>query len=320
MRRQPGQNHAALFQRGEQGGHRTVDFADGQEDPLALAADVAYAGHLPQPGVGGVFAVLQGELDDVLRPEGSDELARSSEGDHSSVIDDRDSIAEPLCFFHVVGGQQDGAAGPLEIQDEIPELSPRLGIESGGRLVEEQELGVADEGGGHGEALLLAAGEPGDPSAALLFEPDDPHDVFNAAAPVEEAAEKSERLLYGQLFGELSLLELHAETLPQSVIVRAPTHPEDLDVAGIRLQQPLQNLDGRRLAGSVGPQKPEALADEDLEIEAVHGHDIAVSLGKAAAAERAPPVAAQSPPANRSFFLRTGTRRLISRQAAPRRR
>ena len=74
-----------------------------------------------------------------------------------AVIHDGHPVAQPLGFFHVVGGEQDGAAGGLEALDQAPELPPGLGVEPGGGLVEEEELGVADQGAGECQPLLLAA-------------------------------------------------------------------------------------------------------------------------------------------------------------------
>ena len=54
--------------------------------------------------------------------------------------------------------------------DLLPELQPALRIEAGGRLVEEQQLGVADQGAGDRQALLLAAGELADARVALLLQ------------------------------------------------------------------------------------------------------------------------------------------------------
>ena len=45
-----------------------------------------------------------------------------------------------------------------------------MGIESGGRLVEKKNPRIADQGGGDGQALLLAAGKFADPGIGFLGE------------------------------------------------------------------------------------------------------------------------------------------------------
>jgi hypothetical protein len=46
----------------------------------------------------------------------------------------------------------------------------RLRIETGGRLVEEEQLGTADERAGEGEPLFLAAGEIRDAGAPFFLQ------------------------------------------------------------------------------------------------------------------------------------------------------
>ena len=67
--------------------------------------------------------------------------------------------------------------GPLELVDEVPELPPGLGIEPGRRLVEEQEVGIADERAGEREPLLLSPRQRADPRVALFLELDEPDRV-----------------------------------------------------------------------------------------------------------------------------------------------
>jgi hypothetical protein len=51
------------------------------------------------------------------------------------------------------------------------------------------------------------------------------------------------------------------------------------------LQQPLADLDCGRLSGTVRAKQAEAFASGDLEIEAIHGDDVAVRLAQVANAE-----------------------------------
>ena len=99
------------------------------------------------------------------------------------------------------------------------------------------------------------------------------------ALPVE-AAEELHRLLYRELLRELGLLERDPQPLAQLAVVLAPAAPEHGHLAGVGRVQPLADLDGRRLARTVGSQKAEALAGEDLEIEAIHRDDILIGLAE----------------------------------------
>ena len=90
---------------------------------------------------------------------GGDQLLRSAQRDDAAVIHDGDAVAQALGLIHVVRGENDGAARLLELVDQVPQMAARLGIEAGGRLVEKQQLRIADQRAGHGQPLLLPAGE-----------------------------------------------------------------------------------------------------------------------------------------------------------------
>jgi len=63
------------------------------------------------------------------------------------VIDDHDVAGQLIGFLEVLGGEQDiGAAGD-EIADRTPQLHAAARVQAGGRLVEQQELGAADQAG-----------------------------------------------------------------------------------------------------------------------------------------------------------------------------
>ena len=56
--------------------------------------------------------------------------------------------------------------------DDVPELPPRLRVEAGRRLVEEQQLRVADQGARDRQPLPLPAGELDDVGPGLLLQRD----------------------------------------------------------------------------------------------------------------------------------------------------
>ncbi len=91
-----------------------------------------------------------------------------------------------------------------------------------------------------------------------------------------EAPEKGQCFQHGQLVGELGLLQLDPEPLPQSRSVRSPPESEHLDIAGVRGRQPLADLNRRRLTGAVRAEQAEALAGLDLERDTVDGNDVLV--------------------------------------------
>jgi len=205
------------------------------------------------------------------------------------VVDDRDAVAEALRFVHVVRGEQNRAPRRLELLDELPDLPPRLRVESRRRLVEEEQLRIADDGARERQTLLLSAGQLPDARGPFLVKLDETDNLGHAAAARVEAAKESHRLFDGELLGELSLLQLNAEQLTQCALVVRPTTTEDDDVSFIGAVQPLANLDRRRLPGTVGSQQAEAFSGGDLEIETVDGDDVAIALPKPAHGKRYTP-------------------------------
>ena len=96
--------------------------------------------------------------------------------------DDRHPVGEALRLVHVVGGEEDRLAEVAQAGDHVPGLAPRRGVEAGGRLVEEEQLGVADQRHADVEAALLAAGEPAGPVVRLALQPDQLDHLVDRAA------------------------------------------------------------------------------------------------------------------------------------------
>ena len=72
-------------------------------------------------------------------------------------IEQDDAIGEPLDLGHVVRGEQQGGAAGLGIVLELaPDPVGGVGIERGGRLVEQEKLGRVEQRLGEADARLLA--------------------------------------------------------------------------------------------------------------------------------------------------------------------
>ena len=186
-----------------------------------------------------------------------------AEGDDLAVVHDGDAIAEALGLVHVVRGENDGAAAPLEVVDQVPQMAARLGIEAGGGLVEKEQLGIADQGAGHGQALLLAAGEPADAGVALFFELRGADGFFDRDAAAEEAAKEAQRLFDGELVRELRLLELDADALAELVGAGCPVQAEQTStVPASGAVRPSQISMVVVFPAPLGPSRPKHSPDE----------------------------------------------------------
>src|SRR6185312_15273592 len=114
------------------------------------------------------------------------------------------------------------AAGSAEVHDLLPELQPALRIEARGGLVEEEHLRIADQGTGHGQALLLAARELADPGVAFLLQGEADEHGFRVPSSPVEGAEEAHRLEHRQLLVELCLLERDTEPFAKLAPVALP--------------------------------------------------------------------------------------------------
>ncbi len=149
----------------------------------------------------------------MLRPEPGDQLTGRAQGYGASMVHDRHSVAEALGFVHVMGGQQNRPAIRFEDLDQLPELPTGLGVEPGGRLVQEEQFGISYQGAGEGQPLLLAAGELTHAGMGLLLQLHHADHVCRGGTTAIEAAEEPHGLFDCELFGELGFLQGDAEQL-----------------------------------------------------------------------------------------------------------
>ena len=93
-----------------------------------------------------------------MRPDCGDDRVRAALHDDAPLREIDDALAA-LRLVHVVGRDQRRQALDRHVVDQVPEFAPRLGVDAGGRLVEQQQFGLVQHAGGEREALLPAAGE-----------------------------------------------------------------------------------------------------------------------------------------------------------------
>ena len=98
---------------------------------------------------------------------------RRIHGRHPAAGDDRNAVRQRGGLLQVVSGEQNGGAVVGQQPDEIPELPPCLGIETGGRFVQEQQLGLGDDAERDVEPAALSAGQRPDLRISTRCEPDE---------------------------------------------------------------------------------------------------------------------------------------------------
>ena len=190
----------------------------------------------------------------------------------------RDAVGEVLRLVHEVRREEDGLARRAEVADRRPGVAAGVRIEARRRLVEEQDVGVADEAEREVQAPALPAGERAGAGVALGVELDEVDELVGAEAARVPAAVHLQQLADRQLLLDAGGLQDDADPVAQLARRGAGVIPEDRDAPRRRDAVALGDLGDRRLAGPVGPQQAEHLAVGDVEADAADGHHVAVAL------------------------------------------
>src|SRR4051812_33041030 len=143
--------------------------------------------------------------------------------------------------------EQDRAAIRPEPLEHVPELPAGLRVQTGRGLVEKEQIRIACERARDREPLLLPARQRPDPAAAFALERDDVEQLTDLPSAPVKGPEQAQHLLDRQLVAELCLLQMDAEPFAQLTLAGFPAESENFDAASVRREQPLQNLDRRRL-------------------------------------------------------------------------
>ena len=137
-----------------------------------------------------------------------DHLRHRAARDHLAVGDVDDAVAA-LGLVHVVGRDEHGQPLGGELVDLVPELAPRLRVDAGRRLVEEEELRLVHDAGGKRQALLPAARQRAGELVLAVGQAEAlqrPVDIVAARLEVVEARDEVEILADGQVLVEREAL------------------------------------------------------------------------------------------------------------------
>ena len=222
------------------------------------------------------------------RREAGDQRGRGVELQHPAVVHDRDPVAQRLGLVEVVGGQDDGAAAVVEARRAGP-----TGCDApAGRATRSARRGRPPRGRGPGRTRSRAAASARRRAARPGCRPCRPcptrssHASAAAARDVVERGEGVQLLAGGQPLEERRGLELHPDPRQQRPVARPRRLPEHADRPGVRLAEPLDHLERRRLAGPVGAEDAEELTLGHLEAHAVDSPELPVRLRQVADLDR----------------------------------
>ncbi len=203
------------------------------------------------------------------------------------------SVRDGLHVGHVVADEQDAETALAQPLDEVEHLGGLLDAECRGRLVEDDDLRLADERAGDGDDLPLAAGERGD------------RDADAGDADGQGVQQLLGALLHGDLVEDRALAQLVAEeevgddvevVAQRQVLVDdgdaeflGVVRPVDLhrlalplDGALVDGMHPGDGLDQGGLAGAVVADEGDDLTGADLQVDVGERLDGAEPFGDSA--------------------------------------
>ena len=180
--------------------------------------------------------------------------AGRARGAHPARVEHHDLVGQLGGLLGAVGGEQDRRALVAQLADQVAHRDAGLRVQPGGRLVEQEDLRAADQRGGQGQALALAAGQPPDRSAQQRAEPES----LDELAAVPAAGRASRRR------GASTWPAGAASGRPPSWSI-TPTRVRRAGSSGARpstsirpsvgVRRPDDALDEGRLAGAVGAEQ-----------------------------------------------------------------
>ncbi len=187
-----------------------------------------------------------------------------------------------------VGGDEHGAALAGQVTHEVAQPGDPLRVEPVGRLVEDEDVGIADEGGGQLQALAHAHGEAADLAFGVTREAHQPEHLVGALLVVttgtgghaQVGAGTARRMEAGRLQDGTD-----AGRRVGQVLVALPG---DRRRAGGGVHEAQQHAQGRGLPRPVGPEKAGDASGLDREGQVVHRHHRPEALREPADLDRQP--------------------------------
>ena len=213
----------------------------------------------------------------------ADFLGRGVGGDFAGVDDDG-ALGVVLRLGQVVGGEEDRLAFRGLGAHELPELLAHGGVHTGGRLVEDDEFGVGQEGKCEADALLLAAGELANLAREEVSEVGLVNDGVDGFFALVDAGEELEEFCDGVVIGQCAGLQHDSHEAATNRFLGA--HAENFDRAAIGLLQAQDDVDRRALSCAIAAQECDDFAGIDAHVDSFEGLNLPVGFDEAFGEDR----------------------------------
>ena len=181
------------------------------------------------------------------------------------------AVGEVVGLLEVVRGEDDRRAARGELAHRRPEGVAPLDVHRDRRLVEHQQVGVADQRAGEAHALGLAAGELLGALRRGALQPGQLQHLVDAQRPRVERGHHRHQLAHGEVAQQAAGLQHRADAAGRDRVGRRAA--EERHRPGVGLGEPEQHVDGGGLAGAVGAEQRDRLARRDRDVDAAHRAD-----------------------------------------------
>ena len=200
-----------------------------------------------------------------------------------------DRVVDGLGHFRQqVGRHQHGAALAGEIPHEVAQPGDALRVEPVGRLVEDEDVGIADQGRGQFQALAHAHGEAADLALGVTGQPDEPEDLVGALLVVATGAGRHAQVGTGAARRVEAGRLQHGTDTGRGVRQVLVVAPGDGRGPGGGMHEAEQHAQGRRLARAVGSEEAGDASGLDGERQVVDGPHRPEGLGESPDLDRQP--------------------------------
>ena len=222
------------------------------------------------------------------------QFCRAAFGQHAAGVHGH-QVIETLGLLHVGGGHQHAHLRALhaDARDQFPELVARQWVDAGGRLVEDQQVGVVDQRATQPQLLLHAAGQLARRALAKCSHAGAAQQVVDAPLALgsvlaEQAAEEVQVLEHRQCW-----IEVLAQTLrhigdmwADVAAVAGVGHiaAEHFDAAFLQLACPGDQRQQAGFADTVRTDQADHAARWQLQIHLLQGVGLAVAQADASQA------------------------------------
>ena len=210
-------------------------------------------------------------------------LVHRSLGDQAAAVDDDDAVGDVGGLLQIVGGEEDRPALRRLPPHHLPEGGAGGRVHAGGRLVQDQQLGLGQERQRQANALDLAAGALGDLPAEQPLQSGLGDHRFDVGYAQLEGGDDVEGLAHREGGVEPIGLEDRADASCPHRLPRGDA--QDGGGAGVGAGEAEDDVEGGGLAGAVRSQEGDDLAGGDRQVQGVHGDDGAEGFAQTAHAD-----------------------------------